>query len=57
MRKWLLKDFIDIKRNFGEINLVRVLGDYLYMDKEKISILREYFDWLKDDEFFINLKF
>ena len=22
------------------------------MDNEKISILREYFDWLKDDEFF-----
>lgn len=47
-----MKDCIDIKRNFGEINLVRVLGEYLYMDNEKISILREYFDWLKDDEFF-----
>ena len=22
------------------------------MDNKKISILREYFDWLKDDEFF-----
>lgn len=22
------------------------------MDNEKISILREYFDWLKDEEFF-----
>ena len=22
------------------------------MDNEKISILREYFDWLKEDEFF-----
>lgn len=30
----------------------KVKDKYLYMDNKKISILREYFDWLKDAEFF-----
>ena len=30
----------------------KVKDQYLYMDNKKISILREYFDWLKDAEFF-----